>query len=457
MELVLELQALEAQLTDLAGGGGHHGTAAQPPEPARRLRTQHAQPADLLVIQVRSGSGTGQVRRSRALSLRHGGAKEMTSRGAVTRCWLDASGAAGQTRRARVGHGRLGGRHRARAAPAGRARRRRRRGRCPAAPALDRRALAARRRRARRSPGRDRRAAHRRPHRRAHRVAAAQARPRAGQCGHAVPVRRGRRGQPADRRLRQRRRGRLDRRATRACDRADRSARSCCSPCSTGGSRSSSPSGVPFALLLARSHLRRTADDVLTYQRVSGELGGRLLDAVRGLRTIAASGTADAGGRPRAAAVAAAGRRGHAACGARRRRWSGAPRCCSRRSSSPCWPRPGFGVMHGRLTIGDVLAALGYVGLGMGLVSQIPLLTTLSQRAVVGRAASSRSLGTPMPAAAAPSSPLLPAIGTVRFGHVPAWPARCPTSTSPCPAAPSSPSSAGPAPASPRWPAWSAV
>src|SRR5436309_1613535 len=50
--------------------------------------------------------------------------------------------------------------------------------------------------------------------------------------------------------------------------------------------------GLPVALLLARGHLRRTADDVATYQKVSGELSARLLDAVRGLRTIAASGTA---------------------------------------------------------------------------------------------------------------------------------------------------------------------
>lgn len=39
----------------------------------------------------------------------------------------------------------------------------------------------------------------------------------------------------------------------------------------------------------------------------------------------------------------------------------------------------GFGVLDGRLTVGQVLAALGYVALGMGLITQIPLLTTLSR------------------------------------------------------------------------------
>lgn len=37
---------------------------------------------------------------------------------------------------------------------------------------------------------------------------------------------------------------------------------------------------IPFALLLARSHLKHTADDVLAYQQVSGELAARMVDAV---------------------------------------------------------------------------------------------------------------------------------------------------------------------------------
>ncbi|HWO63287.1 MAG TPA: ABC transporter transmembrane domain-containing protein, partial [Umezawaea sp.] len=50
---------------------------------------------------------------------------------------------------------------------------------------------------------------------------------------------------------------------------------------------------VPLAMLLVRTHMRLTADDVATYQTVSGDLSARLLDAVAGLRTIAASGTAE--------------------------------------------------------------------------------------------------------------------------------------------------------------------
>jgi ATP-binding cassette subfamily B protein len=135
---------------------------------------------------------------------------------------------------------------------------------------------------------------------------------------------------------------------------------------------------IPFALLLARTHLRNTADDVLAYQRVSGELAARLLDAVAGLRTIAASGTADREAervlRPLPRLTLAG-----------RGMWRTQARMVWRAAlllpavELVALTAAGFGVLDGRLTIGDVLAALGYVALGMGLVTQIPLLTTLSR------------------------------------------------------------------------------
>ncbi|GHF55764.1 ATP-binding cassette subfamily B protein [Amycolatopsis bartoniae] len=135
---------------------------------------------------------------------------------------------------------------------------------------------------------------------------------------------------------------------------------------------------VPLALLTARAHLRHTADDVLTYQQVSGRLSARLLDAVRGLRTIAASGTADREAdrvlRP-LPELAAAGRG----------MWRTQARMVWRAAlllpavELAVLIAAGFGVLAGRLTIGQVLAALGYVTLGMSLVRQIPLLTTLSR------------------------------------------------------------------------------
>ena len=48
----------------------------------------------------------------------------------------------------------------------------------------------------------------------------------------------------------------------------------------------------------------------------------------------------------------------------------------------------GFGVFQGRLSTGDVLAALGYAALGMGIVGQMTQLTVLERtRATASRIA----------------------------------------------------------------------
>lgn len=168
---------------------------------------------------------------------------------------------------------------------------------------------------------------------------------------------------------------------------------------------------VPLALLTARSHLRHTADDVLTYQQVSGELSARLLDAVRGLRTIAASGTAD---REAARVLRPLPRLGVAGTGM----WRTQARMVWRASlllpavELAALLAAGFGVFAGRLTIGDVLAALGYVALGMSLVRQIPLLTKLS-RARSGARRIDEVLSEPVPRAGSVSLPRGP--GTIEF------------------------------------------
>ncbi|MFF4592359.1 ABC transporter ATP-binding protein [Amycolatopsis sp. NPDC001319] len=135
---------------------------------------------------------------------------------------------------------------------------------------------------------------------------------------------------------------------------------------------------IPVALLLARSHLKNTADDVLTYQRVSGELAARLLDAGAGLATIAASGTA---GREAERVLKPLPRLSLAGRGMWRTQakmvWRAALLLPAVELAA--LTAAGFGVLDHRLTVGDVLAALGYVALGMGLVTQIPLLTTVSR------------------------------------------------------------------------------
>ncbi|MGW4483901.1 ABC transporter ATP-binding protein [Amycolatopsis sp. NPDC004368] len=135
---------------------------------------------------------------------------------------------------------------------------------------------------------------------------------------------------------------------------------------------------IPLALLLARSHLKNTADDVLTYQRVSGELAARLLDATSGLATIAASGTA---GQEAERVLKPLPRLNLAGRGMWRTQakmvWRAALLLPAVELAALA--AAGFGVLGHRLTVGDVLAALGYVALGLGLVTQIPLLTTVSR------------------------------------------------------------------------------
>lgn len=169
---------------------------------------------------------------------------------------------------------------------------------------------------------------------------------------------------------------------------------------------------VPLALLTARSHLKHTADDVLTYQQVSGQLSARLLDAVRGLRTIAASGTAD---REAERVLRPLPRLGVAGTGM----WRTQARMVWRASlllpavELAVLLAAGFGVLAGRLTIGDVLAALGYVALGMSLVRQIPLLTTLSRARSCARRID-EVLSEPVPRPGSVSLPRGP--GSVEFG-----------------------------------------
>ncbi|MFJ6674270.1 ABC transporter ATP-binding protein [Actinosynnema sp. NPDC091369] len=157
---------------------------------------------------------------------------------------------------------------------------------------------------------------------------------------------------------------------------------------------------VPLAALLVRSHLRLTAADVATYQEVSGELSARLVDAVGGLRTIAASGRADQEAErvlrplPRLTAAGVG-------------MWRTQARMIWRAGlllpavELAVLVAAGFGVVAGRLSVGDVLAALGYVALGMTVVGQTTLLTAL-QRARASARRLEEVLTTPLPPLAAP-------------------------------------------------------
>ncbi|MDT7802621.1 MAG: ATP-binding cassette, subfamily bacterial RamA/AmfB [Actinomycetota bacterium] len=171
---------------------------------------------------------------------------------------------------------------------------------------------------------------------------------------------------------------------------------------------------IPFGLLLARSHLKHTADDVLAYQQVSGELAARMVDAVAGLRTIAASGTAD---REAERVLRPLPKLTLAGMGI----WRTQARMVWRAGlltpavELAVLAAAGFGVLDGRLSVGDVVATLGYVALALGLVTQIPLLTTLSRaRGCAERLVEILDEPEPSPGKLA----LLPGDGTFDLRHV---------------------------------------
>lgn len=134
---------------------------------------------------------------------------------------------------------------------------------------------------------------------------------------------------------------------------------------------------VPLALLLARTHLRTTSRHVARYRELAGELSARLLDAALGIRTIAATGTAGRECERVLRPLPALSRAGHGM-------W--------RTQAVMIWRAAlllpavqlavlvaaGYGVLTHRLTPGQLLAALGYSGMGMTLIGSLPLLTALA-------------------------------------------------------------------------------
>ncbi|MFR9731043.1 ABC transporter ATP-binding protein [Saccharopolyspora sp. MS10] len=135
---------------------------------------------------------------------------------------------------------------------------------------------------------------------------------------------------------------------------------------------------VPFAARLARTHLRRTAADLLAYQEASGELGARLLDAVAGLRTIAAAGVAE---QEAARVLRPLDRLAAAGAGT----WRTQARLVWRAGllvplvQIAVLGAAGTGVLAGRLSLGEVLAALGYATTGLGIVRRPGAFTALSR------------------------------------------------------------------------------
>ncbi|UCM88140.1 ABC transporter ATP-binding protein [Streptomyces marincola] len=136
--------------------------------------------------------------------------------------------------------------------------------------------------------------------------------------------------------------------------------------------------GAPVVWLVAKGFFHRTTALTEGYQRAHGELAGRFLEAVRGIRTIRAAGTAD---RETERVLEPLPRlRLHG-----ERFWL-AQRDAGWRISLVVpvlqigvLATAGHGVASGRLAPGDLLAVTGYLGQAFGVFAQIGVIASLGQ------------------------------------------------------------------------------
>jgi ATP-binding cassette subfamily B protein len=122
---------------------------------------------------------------------------------------------------------------------------------------------------------------------------------------------------------------------------------------------------VPLGVLVLRAFVREMGDLVTEYQRVQGEIAGRLVDALAGVRTIRASGTRDVEVARVLAPLPGLGAAGRAL-------WRG-QRTVGWRSmallavtQTAVLTVAGRELVDGRLTAGQLLAAVAYAALGLG-------------------------------------------------------------------------------------------
>ncbi|MEV0599511.1 ATP-binding cassette domain-containing protein [Streptomyces sp. NPDC050315] len=124
--------------------------------------------------------------------------------------------------------------------------------------------------------------------------------------------------------------------------------------------------GLPLLALLMRAFVRDTGDCVAQYQRIQGDIAGRLLEAIGGARTIAAAGSHEREAARILAPLPALSRQGH-------RMW----RVQGRSTAQAAALIPllqiavlavgGLRLLNGALSVGDLLAASRYAVLAAGV------------------------------------------------------------------------------------------
>ncbi|GGL02180.1 ABC transporter ATP-binding protein [Streptomyces flaveus] len=143
--------------------------------------------------------------------------------------------------------------------------------------------------------------------------------------------------------------------------------------------------GIPLLVLLLRAFVRDTSDSVSRYQRVQGEMAGRLLETLRGARTVAAAGTTRRERSRILRPLPELGRHGH-------RTWQVLGRSTARAAAIlPLLQLlvlavGGLLLTAHRLTVGELLAASRYAALATG----IGMLVSRVNDVVRSRAAADR-------------------------------------------------------------------
>ncbi|MGI5341236.1 ABC transporter ATP-binding protein [Streptomyces sp. CA-181903] len=172
--------------------------------------------------------------------------------------------------------------------------------------------------------------------------------------------------------------------------------------------------GAPLLVLLLRAFARASTDCAARYQRLQGDIAGRLAEALTGARTIAAAGTAD---RERARILrplSGLSRQGH-------RVWRVQGRAAARAVTLvpllqiAVLAVAGLRLSQGRISVGDVLAASRYAVLATGVGMLVGQLSGLVRaRAAAGRLA--EVLAVPAPAYGTRPAP--PGDGTLELRGV---------------------------------------
>ncbi|MGH8907361.1 MAG: ABC transporter ATP-binding protein [Egibacteraceae bacterium] len=173
--------------------------------------------------------------------------------------------------------------------------------------------------------------------------------------------------------------------------------------------------GLPPTIALVRVFVMRSSDLFVAYRRLQAAIGARLVDALAGIRTIRASGTAAQEIDRILVPVPELGRTGRAIWHAQRQlAWQAG--LLVPLLEVIVIAVAGFGVAAGRVTPGQLLAAFGYVRIALSLFDQIDTLVAFVQARTGATRVAEVLLAQPLPRP--PTRPLPDGPGALAFRGV---------------------------------------